>query len=162
VAELSASVAAHLGCTGAQVEAVRAAGRLHDIGKIAVRDEVLHKAGPLTAEEYEHVKRHVVVGSRILAPLDSLREAAAYVRSHHERWDGFGYPDRLAGDAIPLGARILGAVETYDALTTPRTYQERMAPVEALERMRDLVGTAIDPAVYAALAAVVSQRRGDG
>ena len=162
VAELSASVAAHLGCTGSRIEAVRAAGRLHDIGKIAVRDDVLHKAGPLTDEEYEHVKRHVVVGCRILAPLSHLREAAGYVRSHHERWDGFGYPDWLAGEAIPLGARIIGAVETYDALTTPRSYQERMAPVEALERMRDLVGTAIDPAVHAALAAVVSQRHGDG
>lgn len=161
VAQLSAAVAAHLGCPDARIEAVRTAGRLHDIGKIAVRDEVLHKAGPLTDEEYEHVKQHVLAGCRILAPLGHLREAAGYVRSHHERWDGFGYPDRLAGEAIPLGARIIGAVETYDALTTPRSYQERMAPREALERMRDLAGTAIDPAVHAALAAVVGQREGD-
>ena len=162
VAVLSASVAAQLGCSGSQIEAVRTAGWLHDIGKIAVRDDVLHKAGPLTDEEYEHVKHHVLAGCRILAPLGHLWEAAGYVRSHHERWDGFGYPDRLAGEAIPLGARIIGAVEIYDALTTPRSYQERMAPAEALQRMRDLVGTAIDPAVHAALAAAVPQPPGDG
>jgi len=161
VADLSAAVAAQLGCGRARIDAIRTAGRLHDIGKIAVRDDVLHKAGPLTDEEYEHVKRHVVIGSRILAPLAFLEEAAGYVRSHHERWDGFGYPDRLAGEAIPLGARIIGAVEIYDALTTPRSYQERMTPAEALDRMRDLVGTAIDPAVHAALAAAVSRRPAD-
>ena len=88
-----------------------------------------------------------------------LRDVITYVRSHHERWDGFGYPDRLAGEAIPLGARIIGAVEIYDALTTSRPYQEKMPPEEAVERMRDLVGTAIDPAIHEALEAVVSRRQ---
>jgi HD-GYP domain-containing protein (c-di-GMP phosphodiesterase class II) len=81
------------------------------------------------------------------------------VRSHHERWDGKGYPDRLAGEAIPLGARIIGAVEIYDAMTTARPYQEKMAAEVAVERMRDLVGTVIDPAVHQALEAAVSQRQ---
>lgn len=98
----------------------------------------------------------MLVGCRILAPLVHLRHVIDYVRSHHERWDGFGYPDRLAGEAIPLGARIIGAVEIYDALTTDRSYQEKMRPEEAVERMRDLVGTAIDPAIHAALGAVVA------
>jgi response regulator RpfG family c-di-GMP phosphodiesterase len=159
VADLSAMVAAQLDCTDEEVETVRTAGRLHDIGKIGIREEVLNKQGPLSDEEYEHVKQHTLVGSQILAPLVHLRSAIAYVRSHHERWDGFGYPDRLAGDAIPLGARIIGAVEIYDALTTARPYQEKMPPEVAVERMRDLVGTAIDPAVHGALEAVVTRRQ---
>ena len=159
VADLSASVAAQLGCDDELVEAVRTAGRLHDIGKIGIREEVLHKQGPLTDDEYEHVKLHVEVGSQILAPLVYLQEVITYVRSHHERWDGFGYPDRLAGEAIPLGGRIIGAVEIYDALTTTRPYQEKMVPEIAVERMRDLVGTALDPAVHRALEAVVGQRQ---
>jgi putative two-component system response regulator len=159
VADLSAMVAAQLDCTDEEVETVRTAGRLHDIGKIGIREEVLNKQGPLSDEEYEHVKQHTLVGSQILAPLVHLRSAIAYVRSHHERWDGFGYPDRLAGDAIPLGARIIGAVEIYDALTTARPYQEKMPPEVAVERMRDLVGTAIDPAVHGALEAVVGRRQ---
>jgi HD-GYP domain-containing protein (c-di-GMP phosphodiesterase class II) len=87
-----------------------------------------------------------------------LAEVISFVRSHHERWDGKGYPDRLAGKAIPLGARIIGAVEIYDALTTSRPYQEKMEPAVAVERMRDLVGTVLDPAVCDALAAVVGRR----
>jgi putative two-component system response regulator len=158
VADLSASVAAQLGCDDELIEAVRTAGRLHDIGKIGIREEILNKQGPLTDEEYEHVKQHVVVGSQILAPLVHLQDVITYVRSHHERWDGFGYPDRLAGERIPLGGRIIAAVEIYDALTTSRPYQEKMAPEIAVERMRDLVGTALDPAVHRALEAVVSQR----
>lgn len=159
VADLSASIAAHLECSDEDIEAIRTAGRLHDIGKIGIREEILNKRGPLSDEEYEHVKQHVLVGSQILAPLVHLREVITYVRSHHERWDGFGYPDRLAGEAIPLGARIIGAVEIYDALTTSRPYQERMSPEEAVQRMRDLVGTAIDPGVHEALEAVVARRR---
>ena len=159
VADLSASVAAQLGCDDALIEAVRSAGRLHDIGKIGIREEVLNKQGPLTDEEYEHVKQHVLVGSQILAPLVHLREVITYVRSHHERWDGFGYPDRLAGERIPLGGRIIGTVEIYDALTTSRPYQEKMPPEIAVERMRDLVGTVLDPAVHHALEAVVTQRQ---
>ena len=160
VADLSAGVAAYLQCADEEIEAIRTAGRLHDIGKIGIREEILNKQGPLSDEEYEHVKQHVLVGSQILAPLVHLRHVITYVRSHHERWDGCGYPDRLAGDAIPLGARIIGAVEIYDALTTARPYQEKMQSQDALDRMRALVGTAIDPAIHAALEAVVLRRHG--
>ncbi len=159
VADLSASVAAQLDCNDELIEAIRTGGRLHDIGKIGIREEILNKQGPLTDEEYEHVKQHVLVGSRILAPLVHLREVITFVRSHHERWDGFGYPDRLAGEAIPLGARVIGAVEIYDALTTARPYQEKMEPELAVERMADLVGTVVDPAVHRALLSVVSRRQ---
>ncbi|MGH7581080.1 MAG: HD domain-containing phosphohydrolase [Gemmatimonadales bacterium] len=159
VADLSASVAAQLGCTDEMIEAVRTGGRLHDIGKIGIREEILHKQGPLSDEEYDHVKQHVLVGSQILAPLVHLKEVITFVRSHHERWDGFGYPDRLVGEAIPLGGRIIGAVEIYDALTTARPYQEKMLPEIAVERMGDLVGTVLDPTVYLGLEAVVTQRQ---
>ncbi|HEY4647510.1 MAG TPA: HD domain-containing phosphohydrolase [Gemmatimonadales bacterium] len=159
VADLSAMVAAQMGQNDEQIETVRTGGRLHDIGKIGIREEILNKQGPLTKEEFEHVKQHVTVGSQILAPLVHLGDVIGFVRSHHERWDGAGYPDRLRGDAIPLGARIIGAVEIYDALTTARPYQERMPPELAVERIRDLVGSVIDPAVHQALEAVVSQRQ---
>lgn len=159
VADLSAGVAAYLERPDEEIEAIRTAGRLHDIGKIGIREEVLNKHGPLSDEEYEHVKQHVLVGCQILAPLVHLGNVINLVRSHHERWDGFGYPDRLAAEAIPLGARIIGAVEIYDALTTARPYQEKMAPEDAIERLRELVGTAIDPAIHEALEAVVSRRQ---
>lgn len=159
VADLGALIAAELGLGDEEVEHVRMAGRLHDIGKIGVREEILNKEGPLTTEEYEQVKQHVVVGSQILAPLSHLGDIIAYVRSHHERWDGQGYPDRLRGDEIPLGARTLAAAEIYDALTTARPYQEKMPPEVAVERMRDLAGSVIDPEVYRALEAAVRRRQ---
>jgi putative nucleotidyltransferase with HDIG domain len=159
VADLSASVAAQMGCSDEVVEAIRTGGRLHDIGKIGIREEILNKQGPLTDAEFEHVKQHVLVGSQILAPLVHLKDVITFVRSHHERWDGAGYPDRLAGEAIPLGARIIGAVEIYDALTTSRPYQEKMPPEIAVERMRDLIGNMLDPAVHEALASVIGHRQ---
>jgi len=159
VADLSAMVAAEFGCPDEQVETVRTGGRLHDIGKIGIREEILNKQGPLTEEEFEHVKQHVTVGSQILSPLVHLRDVIGFVRSHHERWDGSGYPDRLEGEAIPLGARIVGAAEIFDALTTARPYQEKMPPEMAVERMRDLIGAVIDPAVHRALEAVVTRRQ---
>jgi putative two-component system response regulator len=159
VADLSAMVAAEMECSDDLVEQVRTGGRLHDIGKIGIREDILSKQGPLTDDEYEHVKQHVLVGSQILAPLVHLKDVIGFVRSHHERWDGFGYPDRLAGEAIPLGARIIGTVEIYDALTTARPYQEKMPPEVAVERMGDLIGTVIDPVVHRALDAVVARRQ---
>lgn len=159
IADLSAMVAAELKLADEDIEAIRTAGRLHDIGKIGIREEVLIKQGPLTDDEYEHVKQHVVVGSQILAPLTHLKNVIHYVRSHHERWDGHGYPDGLKGEAIPVGARVLGAVEIYDALTTSRPYQEKMSPEFAVERMRDLVGTVVVEDVFEALATVVQRRQ---
>lgn len=158
VADFSAMVAAELGLPDEQVEAIRTGGRLHDIGKIGIREEILNKQGPLTDDEFEHVKLHPVTGSDILAPLTHLGRIIEYVRSHHERWDGRGYPDGLAGDRIPMGARIIGAVEIYDALTTSRPYQEKMTPELAVERLRDLIGTVVDPVVHRALQQVVGKR----
>ena len=158
VADLAATIAHQLGLPDEQVEHVRVAGRLHDIGKIGTRESVLNKEGALTPEEFEHVKQHVVIGSQILAPLSHLGDIMPAVRAHHERWDGTGYPDGLRGEAIPMAARILAAVEVYDALSTSRAYQEKMTAEHAVQRMADLSGTVLDPAVYDALSTVVGRR----
>jgi putative nucleotidyltransferase with HDIG domain len=159
VADLSASVAAEMGVSDEEVERVRTAGRLHDIGKIGIREDILNKQGPLSNDEYDHIKQHVVVGSQILSPLMHLTDVIGYVRNHHERWDGMGYPDRLSGTNIPYGARVIGAVEIFDALTSARPYQERMMPEEAVERMAELSGRVVDPDIYQALATVVARRQ---
>src|SRR5436305_2592238 len=158
VADLSATIAHELGMSDEDVEHVRVAGRLHDIGKIGTRESVLNKQGALAAEEFEHVKQHVLIGSQILAPLSHLGDIMPAVRAHHERWDGTGYPDGLRGEAIPLAARIIAAVEVYDALSTSRAYQEKMTAEHAVQRMADLSGTVLDPAVYDALATIVGRR----
>lgn len=159
VADLAATIAAHLGLAEDVVEAARLAGRLHDIGKIGTREGVLNKQGPLSPEENEHIKQHVLIGSQLLAPIDELRPVLGGVRNHHERWDGSGYPDGLKGEEIPLLGRIIGAAEIYDALSTSRPYQDKMSPYEAVQRMSELVGTALDPRVYASLAEVIHRRR---
>ena len=157
IATLSAQVSQELGLGEDQVEAVRTAGRLHDIGKIGIRESVLNKQGSLTEAEYDHVKTHVTIGADILAPLTHLRTVISYVRSHHERVDGTGYPDQLSGEAIPIGAKVICAAEVYDALTTSRPYQERMSAKEAVERMANLVDTVLDRQVLEALHVVVSR-----
>lgn len=158
VADLGAMIASEMGLGDELVEQIRMAGRLHDIGKIGVREEILNKEGPLTPEEYEQVKQHVEVGSQILAPLAHLGDVIAYVRGHHERWDGQGYPDHLEREAIPLGGRILAASEIFDALTTARPYQEKMPPEVAVTRMKDLAGSVLDPDICKALEAAVQRR----
>ncbi len=159
VADLAATIAAHMGLSDDDVEQVRLAGRLHDIGKIGTREAVMNKQGPLTPDEYEHIKQHVIIGSQILSPLAHLGPVLGGVRSHHERWDGAGYPDGLRGEEIPIAARIIGASEIYDALCTSRPYQEKMPSAQAIRRMGELVGTVLDPKVFAALAEVVTRRR---
>jgi putative two-component system response regulator len=159
VADLSANVATEMGLNEEDVERVRMAGRLHDLGKIGTRDAVVSKEGPLTPEEFEHVKQHVIIGAQILAPLVHLGDVVSMVRSHHERVDGTGYPDGLSGEDIPIGGRIIAAAEIYDALTTSRPYQEQMTPEQAVERMADLSGTVLDTQVYDALVRIVGRRQ---
>jgi putative two-component system response regulator len=155
VAQLAASIAARTGRTDEEVEQVRHAGLLHDIGMIAVPEGLLSKEGSLTPVEFEEIKRHTAVGSQILAPLPHLSGVSSFVRGHHERWDGKGYPDGLAGEAIPWGARLIGAAEIYDALATARPYREQLAPELAVERMRGLIGSVLAPEVHQALTSVV-------
>src|SRR2546430_1614115 len=154
VADLSATIAAEVGMSDEQVEHVRVAGRLHDIGKIGTREAVLNKQGALSPEEVEHVKQHVVIGSQILAPLPHLEHIIAMVRRHHERWDRTGYPHSLPGQGDPLGGRVIAVQKVYDAMTTSVPTQEKLAPEQTVERMTDLSGTVLDPKVFEALSAV--------
>jgi putative two-component system response regulator len=158
VAELAGQLAEEMGLDHIISEDLRVAGRLHDVGKIGIRESVLNKPGSLTPEEFEHVKRHVQIGLDILAPLSHLKTPLEYVQHHHEHWDGAGYPHRLSGDQIPLGARILCAADTFDALTSKRAYREPMEPLAALAHLKVDVGKQFDPCVYEALVRVVTRR----
>lgn len=159
VAMMAAALAAELGLDDDTVEQVRLAGRLHDVGKIGIREAVLNKPGRLTPEELAHVRDHVRIAMDILAPLAHLGPVLDFIRCHQERRDGSGHPAALQGDAIPLGALIVGAADTFDALTSPRSYRERMAPEAALAYLQGLERPVVDPAVLPALATIVGAGR---
>ena len=139
LSEYSARLGEHLALSEDQLTALRRAGVVHDIGKIAVPDAILLKPGPLTAEEWTLIREHPVVGERICAPLKSFRFVLPIIRHHHEKFDGSGYPDGLKGEAIPLTARVLQIVDVYDALTTQRPYKRALSRPEALEIMAEEV-----------------------
>ena len=162
VAELAGQLAEELGLDAATCEDLRVAGRLHDVGKIGIREAILNKPDRLTPEEFDHVKRHVQIGLDILAPLFHIKQPLKYVEHHHERWDGVGYPLGLAGEAIPMGARILCAADTFDALTSKRAYRDPLEAQAALEHLRVDVGKQFDPRVYEALVRVVTKRLATG
>ena len=160
VADLACAVAEELGLAQEMVEDIRLAGRLHDVGKIGVREEVLNKQGRLAPEEYEHVKDHVRIGMEILAPLRHLiGPALQFVQDHHEHWDGHGYPRGLAGDAISLGGRILCACDAFDALTSRRSYRQPLSQTATLDFLDAEQGHLVDPVVLGALRAVVEGQR---
>jgi HD-GYP domain-containing protein (c-di-GMP phosphodiesterase class II) len=150
-----------MGLDGEALRQIELGGHVHDIGKIGVRESVLNKAGQLTAEEYQHIMTHPVLGWRILAPLLGETPAALnIVRSHHERFDGRGVPDGLKGDEIPLEARIVCAADALDAITSGRPYRQSEMSLEmAVEELRSCVGTQFDPDVVDAL--ITSAERGD-
>ena len=133
-----------IGLDDDQVEALQVAGLLHDVGKIGVPDAVLRKPGPLTADEYEAVKQHVALGDLIVRDLPDIDEVRAGIRHHHERWDGRGYLHALAGDDIPLIARILAIGDAFSAMTTTRPYRKALDVREALTRLADAAGTQLD------------------
>jgi len=135
LAEMSARMGERLGVPEEQIKALRRAGVVHDIGKVAVPDSILLKPGPLTADETKVMQKHPVVGERICAPLKTFRLVLPIIRHHHEKHNGTGYPDGLAGDEIPLTARILQLSDVYDALTTDRPYKVAFTPEVALDLM---------------------------
>lgn len=151
VAEISRLLARGLGLSPLQVRVVHVAGHLHDIGKIGVPDAVLGKPGRLTAGEWRHIKAHPALGADILAPLTSLSAlgVVAMVRAHHERWDAGGYPAGLAGEAIPLGARIIAVADSLSAMLQTRPYRPAMHFDAACAEILAGAGTQFDPAVVA-------------
>jgi diguanylate cyclase (GGDEF)-like protein/putative nucleotidyltransferase with HDIG domain len=141
-----------LGLSQEELEALRAASLLHDIGKLAVPEHIISKPGKLTPEEFERMKIHPVVGAQILERVRFPYPVAPIVRSHHEKWDGSGYPDKLKGEEIPIGARILSVVDTLDALATDRQYRKALPLDEAVGVILNEAGKAFDPRVVEVLA----------
>lgn len=155
VAAAAAAIAAEMGFDDELVEQVRLAGRLHDVGKIGIREGVLDKPSALTPEEFAHVREHVRIGVDILRPLEQLGPVLDFVAHHHERLDGSGYPRGLRGNAISLGGRIIGAADVLDALTSPRAYRDAMTMGDAFTYMASLGPATVCPTVLPALARVV-------
>lgn len=158
VAEIAAQIAAHMGLSSDLIDAVHLAGRLHDVGKIGIREEVLNKPARLTDEEFAHIKDHVRIGMEILNPLQHLGIVLEFVHDHHEHMDGGGYPRGRKGEEISIGGRILTASDAFDALTSKRAYRDPMTPEEALAHLGRDVGKFLDPTVYGALQHVVRAR----
>jgi diguanylate cyclase (GGDEF)-like protein len=169
LAERSGDLSVHVSDVGDLVEAVgrellldtseltvaRQAAELHDVGKLAIPDSILDKPGPLDQEEWAFMRRHTLIGERIVASAVSLRDAAAIVRATHEHWDGGGYPDGVMGESIPLAARIIAVCDAYDAITTTRPYRLARSHEEALAELRRCSGSQFDPRVVAAFEQVM-------
>jgi putative two-component system response regulator len=136
LSDYSTRLGEHLGLSEDQLIALRRAGIVHDVGKIAVPDAILLKPGSLTADEWKLIREHPVVGERICAPLKSFRFVLPIIRHHHEKFDGSGYPDGLRGEEIPVTARVLQVVDVYDALTTDRPYKKAFSITDALQTMK--------------------------
>ena len=153
VVEMAVAVARSLGLSAAQVEDVRAAALLHDIGKVGIPDSILNKPGPLTPEERAVMAEHPVIGERILRSIGGFSPVAAIVRHEHEAYDGSGYPDGLVGDEIPIGSRIILACDAYHAMTSDRPYRARMSHADAFTELTRCAGQQFDPEVTAALVA---------
>jgi HD-GYP domain-containing protein (c-di-GMP phosphodiesterase class II) len=157
VAALGASIADQLGLDPDTVENVRMAGRIHDVGKIGIREEILNKPGKLTPDEFAHIKDHVRIGMEILAPLKHIGAALRFVHDHHEHHDGTGYPRGLKDEQISIGGKILVAADAFDALTSKRAYREPLTQEDTLKLLEQHVNRLLDPRVFAALKSVVGR-----
>jgi diguanylate cyclase (GGDEF)-like protein len=158
VSRLARRVGQRLGLVGVDLEDLCRAAELHDIGKAGIPQEILQKPGPLTADERAFMQRHSVIGERILAAAPVLRTVARIVRAAHEQYDGTGYPDRIAGEQIPLAARIVAVCDAYDAMISDRPYRAAMPRAAAIAELERCAGTQFDPAVVAAAVAVLQTR----
>jgi HD-GYP domain-containing protein (c-di-GMP phosphodiesterase class II) len=147
VARMAVRLGRQMGLSNKMLSDVYLAGLLHDIGKIGVRDSVLQKKGPVTPEEFAHIREHTVIGDRILANLKQMQHLRPGVRNHHERWDGNGYPDGLAGEKIPLLARVLAVADSCDAMLSARPYRPGLTPADIDKTMMEGAGKQWDPAI---------------
>ena len=162
VVELAARVGEALAMDAERIGVLRSAALLHDIGKLGIPDEILHKAGPLDEHEWELMREHPAIGERILRAIPGMGSVARVVRHEHERWDGGGYPDGLAGEAIPLEARIILACDAYHAMTSDRPYRKAMPHHEAVTELTTHAGTQFDPKVVETLVGLLFAMRQTG
>lgn len=160
VADLAVAVARRLGLGEEDVEQVRHAADLHDVGKVAIPDAILDKPGALDADEWAFMRRHTIIGERIVAAAPALSAVALLVRASHERWDGAGYPDGLAGEEIPLGARIVAVCDSFDAMVADRPYRSPLSDAAALAELERCAGTQFDPRVVEAFREALAEARG--
>ena len=158
VSSLARRVGERLGLGREELDELRLAAELHDVGKLAIPDVVLQKADPLDATEWEFIHSHTLIGQRILGAAPALRPIGAIVRSTHEHWDGNGYPDKLAGEAIPLAARIVAACDAYSAMTSDRPYRAARTAEDAVAELRRWAGRQFDPQVVDLLCAVLADQ----
>jgi putative two-component system response regulator len=162
LSDYSAALARHLGLPEDQIIALRRAGIVHDIGKVAIPDAVLLKPAALSPEEWKLVREHPVIGERICAPLKSFRAVLPIIRHHHEKLDGSGYPDGLKGDQVPITARVLQIVDVYDALTTVRPYKPAFSITDALQTMKAEVSKGWwDPQIFGAFETFIRSGKSD-
>ena len=157
IGEMALAVGRELHLGPEALDEVARAAELHDVGKIAVPDAILDKPGPLDPVEWSFMRRHPLIGERILLAAPALRPVARLVRSSHERWDGGGYPDGLRGDEIPLGARVVAVCDAFDAMTTERPYREPIPEAEAISELRRCAGSQFDPMVVEAFCRVIAR-----
>jgi diguanylate cyclase (GGDEF)-like protein len=160
VAQLSRMLAIQLSLPEAEVKRIELAGELHDIGKVAIPDTILNKPGPLDEEEWEFIHRHPEIGERIVAAAPSIAHTAPLVRSHHERYDGRGYPDRLKRDEIPIGAAIIAVCDSFGAMTKRRPYSDAISVADALAELRRCAGHQYDPDIVASFCELIEQPAG--
>jgi two-component system, cell cycle response regulator len=162
VVQLATAIGAQLGLSGSSLEQLRLGAELHDIGKLAVPVALLGKVGPLDEEEWEFVRRHPVVGQRIVSGAPSMREVGLIVRATHERWDGGGYPDGLAGNVIPLASRIIAVCDAYVAMTNDRPFRGALPQLQAVAELRRCAGSQFDPQVVSSFCELHDEIAGQG
>jgi putative nucleotidyltransferase with HDIG domain len=161
VARTARMLAHRLGLTAEEADLIESAGRVHDIGKVALDPAILTKTTRLTASEWAHMRQHPVLGADVIARFAAYREGVSIIRHHHESWDGTGYPDSISGRDIPLGARILAVADTFDALTSDRPYRKGMTVAEARQILEAGAGKQWDPSVVDAMLAMLDDAPGD-
>jgi putative nucleotidyltransferase with HDIG domain len=160
VADLALAVSLELGLDATAAAHVRTAGRLHDIGKVALPDPILLKPAPLTADEYEQVRHHVRIGVQMLSPIADLADVLPSIRDHHERWDGSGYPSQRRGPGISIGGRILAVADAFVAVTAGRPYFTALPPADALTYLAHYANTHFDAEAFRVLQQVVRAQLG--
>jgi two-component system, cell cycle response regulator len=158
VARLAQAVGQRMELPSKELTELRLAAELHDVGKMAIPEQILHKPGPLDDDEWAFVRRHPLIGERIIGAAPALARAAKLVRSTHERVDGGGYPDGLAGEQIPLGARIIAVCDAFTAMTSPRAYAPQRTIPQAVAELRRSAGGQFDPVVVDALGELVVEQ----